>query len=118
MAADNAPLIEIGYSEVRRARGFQTPGGKEIIFSARTPNRSLFFFVDVNLFVAFAEPGWAAGADCEHGADVVPFALSLRADIILAVLHWVFLPVLGIEVRRVVRQTLLFYPIDIVIEQA
>ena len=98
--------------------GPQSPGAEEIVFRARAPDRGLALAVDVDLLVAFAEPGRAAGAHGQHRAHVVPLALGFQQDVILALLDGVFLPVLGVEVGRVVGQLVLLDPVDVVVQQA
>lgn len=116
--ADDAPLVEEGDAEVGGAGGGETPGGEEVVFGAGSPDGGFGFAVDVDLLVAFAEPGWAAGADGEHGADVVAFALGLEEEVVLAGFDRVFLAVLGVEIGGGFGQLIQLDPVDVVVEEA
>ncbi len=100
--ADDSPLVEVGRAEVRRARRLEPPGREEVVFRARAPDRGLFFAVDVDLLIAFAEPGGAARAHAEHCADVVALALGRKDHVVLAALGRILLSVLGVEVGRII----------------
>src|SRR5581483_2193821 len=100
MTAHDPPLIEIRNTEVWRARGLEPPGGEEIVLGTGAPDRSFGLAVDVDFLVAFAEPGGAAGPDRQHSPDIMAFALGFEHDVVLAVLHGIFLPVLRVKVGR------------------
>src|ERR1019366_2460259 len=117
VAADNAPVIKVRHAKIGRAANFQSPCRKKIIFGAGSPNRSLLFAVNVNFFVPFAEPERTARADREDRADIMAFALGVEKYIVLARLDWVFLPVLRVKIRRILRQLGFLDPVNFVIEQ-
>jgi len=117
MPADDAPLIEIGHAESGRALGLQAPCRKKIVLSARAPDRRLGLAVDIYFLIALAKPRRAAGAHRQHRADIVALARGFQHDIVPVLLHRIFLPILGMEIRRVLRHRVLFDPVDVIIQQ-
>src|SRR5437588_9790034 len=118
VAAHDAPLVEVRHAEVRRAGLLQSPGGEKVVFGAGATDGWLGFAIDVDFLVALAEPGWAARAHRQHRADIMAFAACVEQQVILAFLDRIFLAVLGIKIRRVLRQLILSYPVDVVVKEA
>src|SRR5262245_50988009 len=103
VATTDPPLIKKRNSKIGGARGLQTPRRKKIILGPCAPNRRLGLPIDVDLFVAFAEPSGAACANGQHRSDIMSFALRVEDKVILAMLNGIFLPVLRVKIRRILR---------------
>ncbi len=83
----------------------------------RCPRSTLFLAVDIDFFVAFAEPERTPRPHGQHGSHVMAFAFGFQDQVVLALFDGILLPILGVEVGRIVGNRILFDPIDVVIQE-
>jgi len=116
MAANDSPLVEKYRSEIGSVDpALEPPGRQEIVLGAGTPDGSLFFAVDIYLFVSFAKPGRTARSDSHHGPYVMSFSLGFKDHVITTCAGRIFLTVTCIEIGSFPGQVILLDPINIVI---
>ncbi len=110
--------IEQGHTVEGPIEQPESPGVTEVIFGARAAQARLFFAIDVEAVVALAEPALRARLSRKHRAHVMSASFGIEDQIVPAHLGGIFLAVLSVEVRGIIRQTRDLIVVDVEIDRS